>query len=185
MKRKIKRLQVSIAQSGLFQANVEAVVNDTDSLLSLSDEWLQQAGTELANQVNLVGWCDVGSAVATNAGKLHAQWILHAVGPRWGDANARGILAKTVWEILQLADAKEIASIAMPPIATGTHGYPVESCANVMLEQIIDFAYEPKTHLKQIVICTTTSSEQAIFEQELLRQMDEVNNTGTSPAQLR
>jgi len=185
MKRKIKRLQVSVNQCDLSQLTVDAIVNDTDTLLSLPDEWIAIAGDELAGHVNLVGWCDVGSAVATTAGKLPSQWVIHAVGPRWGDANARGILAKVVWEVLQLAVEKGITSLALPPISTGTQGYPVESCAKVMIEQVIDFAYEPQTVLRQVNFCTTNTNEQEIFTQELLQQIEEANDAGASPAWLR
>ncbi len=185
MKRKMKRLYISIEQEKLPQLAVDAIVNDTDPLLSLPEAWLQQAGRKVETEVSLVGWCDVGSATITTAGNLPSRWIIHAVGPRWGDASARGKLAKVTWEILQLAEEREITSLALPPLATGAHGYPVESCARVMLEQIIDFAYEPLNSLRSVRICTENAEQQSIFVRELQRQLDEADDSGQNAAQFR
>lgn len=180
MRSKIRRLQVSISTEPLLQLPVDAIVNDTDPLLNIPETWLGLAGNELQREISLTGWCDIGSATITSAGNLPSKRIIHAVGPRWGDANARGKLAKVIWETLQLAEDEKLSSLAIPPLATGTHGYPIESCASVMVEQIIDFAHEPLDFLREVIICVETAKEQKIFEGELLSQKKALRKSSTA-----
>ncbi len=185
MKSKIRRLQVTISIEQLIRLPVDAIINDADPLLTIPESWVGLVGQQAQQEVSLTGWCDVGAAVITSAGNLPSKRIIHAVGPRWGDANARGKLAKVMWEILQLAEDEQLSSLAMPPIATGTHGYPIESCANVMLEEIVDFAHEPIEYLREITICVATPNEQKIFEKELIKQKQALRKPDKGTAQQR
>jgi O-acetyl-ADP-ribose deacetylase (regulator of RNase III) len=76
-----------------------------------------------------------GTAVATDAHRLPARWILHAVGPVWrgGSAGEPELLASAYRSCLRLADELGARSVAFPAISMGIYGYPADDGARVAL----------------------------------------------------
>lgn len=89
-----------------------------------------------------------GKAVATTAGNLPAQFVIHTVGPVWNGGN-RGeaeVLASCYRESMRVADELKLHAIAFPAISTGIFGYPIEQAAWVAIPTIIA-ALPPAQHL--------------------------------------
>jgi O-acetyl-ADP-ribose deacetylase (regulator of RNase III) len=80
-----------------------------------------------------------GSAVATDAYRLPARWILHAVGPVWrgGGHGERQQLESAYRSCLRLADELRATSLAFPAISMGVYGYPPAEGAEVALRTVI------------------------------------------------
>lgn len=73
-----------------------------------------------------------GAAVATTAGDLPAQWVIHTVGPVYSKSEDRsGLLASCHTESLRIADELGARSVAFPAISTGVYGYPLHEAAPV------------------------------------------------------
>lgn len=179
MKAKINKVTIEIIHHhDILSLNVETIVNSTDPNITIPEDMVALAGQALEQEVRLLGWCDVGSAIVTSAGKLKFKKIIHAVGPKWGEGSERGKLANATWESLRLAEENEMKSIAIPPISTGTFGYPVENCATTMMTQIIDFTFEDLKYLRSVMVCIESESEFTAFVREFQRQIQELRNTG-------
>lgn len=88
-----------------------------------------------------------GRAVATTAGKLAAQYVIHTVGPVWtgGDRNEPATLASCYRESLRVAEDLQLASIAFPSISTGAFGYPVHFAAVVAIQAVTDALAESRS----------------------------------------
>lgn len=70
---------------------------------------------------------DVGAAVATTAGKLPAQWVIHTVGPRFSRHEDRSAQLRSCYQrSLLLARSLGATSIAFPLISGGAYGWPVD-----------------------------------------------------------
>ena len=179
-KAKINRVIIGLIQGDIFQQIADAIVVITGANLSVSDDLIALAGESVRLQVQRIGGCEVGSAVITDAGNFTgAAKIIHAVAPRWGEGSERGKLANTTWECLQLAEAHRLTSIVFPPISVGVLGFPLESCANIMLNRIIDFTFENLKYLHTVTICLEEESPALeIFEAEFKRQIQLLNETG-------
>jgi len=82
-----------------------------------------------------------GKAVATGAGRLNVQYIIHTVGPVWrgGKNGEPALLSSCYYESLSLAREKGCRSIAIPAISTGIYGYPKEEAARIAQDAINDF----------------------------------------------
>jgi O-acetyl-ADP-ribose deacetylase (regulator of RNase III) len=67
-----------------------------------------------------------------------AQWIIHAVGPRWrgGDKGEPEALASCYRRSLEVADELGAKSVAFPAISTGIYGYPPEEAARIAVDTI-------------------------------------------------
>jgi O-acetyl-ADP-ribose deacetylase (regulator of RNase III) len=79
----------------------------------------------------------VGQAVATTAGDLFAQWVIHTVGPVYSTAHDRSeLLASCFRESLRLADELGVRSIAFPAVSAGIFGWPPESAAEIAVTTV-------------------------------------------------
>jgi len=88
-----------------------------------------------------------GEAVATSGGNLKARFVIHTVGPIYGDNHGRDayLLANCYKNSLQIAADLELASIAFPAISTGVFGYPLEEAAEVSSTAIKAFLGNPSS----------------------------------------
>jgi O-acetyl-ADP-ribose deacetylase (regulator of RNase III) len=75
----------------------------------------------------------------TSGGNLPCRYVIHAVGPVWGEGDEDRKLAEAVTGSLQTADKLKLASISFPAISTGIFGFPKERAAGVIFSAIADF----------------------------------------------
>jgi O-acetyl-ADP-ribose deacetylase len=82
-----------------------------------------------------------GEAVITTAGNLPARFVVHTVGPIYGqhDGEEEEILTACYQNSLRLAAENSLQSIAFPAISTGIYGYPPADAAAVASEAIMEF----------------------------------------------
>jgi len=104
-----------------------------------SDKWVQAKGrVEHAHPA----W--------TSGGQLPAKYVIHAVGPVWGDGDEDAKLAAAVSGSLRVADELELKSIAIPAISTGIFGFPKERAAEVMLKSIVEYFSKESSSIKTV-----------------------------------
>jgi O-acetyl-ADP-ribose deacetylase (regulator of RNase III) len=82
-----------------------------------------------------------GEAVITTGGRLPARFVIHTVGPIWGQHAGREaeLLANCYRNSLALAAEHKLDSIAFPAISTGAFYYPPDKAAQVASEAIREF----------------------------------------------
>jgi O-acetyl-ADP-ribose deacetylase (regulator of RNase III) len=82
-----------------------------------------------------------GEAVATTAGNLPAEYVIHTVGPVWrgGNSGEAEKLASCYRRSLEEAVELSLKDIAFPAISTGIYGYPKEKAGEVAFEAVRDF----------------------------------------------
>jgi O-acetyl-ADP-ribose deacetylase (regulator of RNase III) len=90
----------------------------------------------------------------TSGGNLPCRYVLHAVGPVWGDGDEDAKLAAAVSGSLRLADRLGLASLSFPAISTGIFGFPRERAAGVILSTIREYfaAGGSKIQLVRVVL---------------------------------
>ncbi|MGW3566935.1 O-acetyl-ADP-ribose deacetylase [Streptomyces sp. NPDC000941] len=78
-----------------------------------------------------------GRAVATTAGRLHADWVIHTVGPVWSASEDRSeLLVSCFRESLRVADELGARTVAFPAISTGVYRWPMEDAARIAVETV-------------------------------------------------
>ena len=82
-----------------------------------------------------------GEAVITTGGKLPALYVIHTVGPIYGEEGGKEaeLLANCYHNSLTLAVEKNLTSVAFPAISTGVFGYPQNEAAEVASRTIENF----------------------------------------------
>jgi len=90
-----------------------------------SDAWIRQHGSVSYSHP---AW--------TSGGLLPAKYVIHAVGPVWGDGNEDNKLADALTGSLRVADELKCSAIAMPAISTGIFGFPKDRAAGIIFSTI-------------------------------------------------
>lgn len=152
-----KRLQ--IVQGDITAEAVDAIVNAANRHLQhgggVAGAILRKGGPQI--QAESDAWVrDHGTVTYhepayTGAGKLPCRYVIHAVGPVWGDGQEDEKLAAAVTGSLRLAGRLGLASIALPAISTGIFGFPKERAAALILPTVRAFLEEhPQSSLEQV-----------------------------------
>jgi O-acetyl-ADP-ribose deacetylase (regulator of RNase III) len=84
------------------------------------------------------GGCPTGSAVATGAGRLPANYVFHAVGPIYRDGRhgEADLLASCYRTCLELAEDRGVQVISFPAISAGVYGYPMGEAAAIAIREV-------------------------------------------------
>jgi O-acetyl-ADP-ribose deacetylase (regulator of RNase III) len=127
------------------QDDVDAVVNAANARLGpgggVAGAIHRAAGPGLAEEARPLGPIDPGEAVVTGGHGLPNRYVIHTLGPVYGqDHPEEELLAGCYRNALALAEEKGIESIAFPAISTGIFGYPVEEAAGVALGTVREVA---------------------------------------------
>jgi O-acetyl-ADP-ribose deacetylase (regulator of RNase III) len=78
-----------------------------------------------------------GQAVATTAGELDAQWVIHTVGPVHSrEVDRSEQLASCYRESLRVADALGARTVAFPAVSAGIYGWPMDDAARIAVETV-------------------------------------------------
>jgi O-acetyl-ADP-ribose deacetylase (regulator of RNase III) len=93
------------------------------------------AGPQLVEECRTLGGCATGQAKATRGYNLHAEHVIHAVGPVWhgGDHGEDDLLASAYRRSFALAAELGCRVVAAPSISTGVYRFPVERAARIAL----------------------------------------------------
>jgi O-acetyl-ADP-ribose deacetylase len=124
----------------------DAIVNAANSALAGGggvDGAIHRAGgpeimADLERRYGRDRHCPTGGAVVTNAGRLPARSVVHAVGPIWrgGGHGEAGLLSSAYDAALRLAAQQGARTVAVPAISLGIYGYPHPEGAAVALAAV-------------------------------------------------
>ncbi len=136
------------------QDDVTAIVNAANAELrsggGVAGAIHRAAGPELEEEASPLAPISPGEAVITGGHGLPNRYVIHALGPVYGqDRPERELLASCYRSALALAEETGIDSVAFPAISTGVFGYPVEEAAEVALRAVAQKA-EGLEHVRLI-----------------------------------
>jgi O-acetyl-ADP-ribose deacetylase (regulator of RNase III) len=150
----------SFIEGDITKVTADAIVNAANSRLAGGggvDGAVHRAGgpsimEELDAIRARIGRCETGQAVVTGAGRLPAQFVIHAVGPvyRDGRQGEPELLASCYRVSLKLAEEKGARSITFPSISTGVYGYPMAAAADVAIASVAELLRAPRCPIEQV-----------------------------------
>jgi O-acetyl-ADP-ribose deacetylase (regulator of RNase III) len=152
--RSIGRGEISVVIGDLTEEGTDAIVNPANSGLAhgggVAGAIVRRGGTEIQRESLEKAPVPVGSAVVTGAGRLPCRWVIHAVGPVWGEGDEEAKLRKAVGSALARAEDLGLASIALPAISTGIFGYPKAEGCRVIVEEVARHLLRPTGSLGSV-----------------------------------
>lgn len=94
------------------------------------------AGPELEAACRSIGKISVGTAVLTRAFNLPAEFIIHAVAPRFLDGNRGELeaLRRTYEAICKVVAEQEIVHVSIPSLGTGIYRFPLEIASSLAVD---------------------------------------------------
>ncbi|MFD7882168.1 O-acetyl-ADP-ribose deacetylase [Streptomyces bauhiniae] len=138
---------ITLVQGDITEQRVDAIVNAANSSLlgggGVDGAIHRRGGPAILDACRDLraspygGGLPTGDAVATTAGDLPAEWVIHTVGPVWqGPGSDPALLASCYRESLRVADEVGARTVAFPAISTGVYRWPVEEAARVAVETV-------------------------------------------------
>jgi len=154
--------KLRLVAGDITKIRVDAIVNAANAGLRGGggvDGAIHRAGgpaimRELDGIRSAAGGCPTGSAVATGAGSLPAQYVFHAVGPIYhgGRHGEPEQLANCYRKCLELAEQHGVRTISFPAISTGVYGYPMEEAAAIALDTIASRLRSPDCGVQEVLL---------------------------------
>lgn len=144
-----------LVQGDITGRDVDAIVNAANSHLQhgggVAAAIVRKGGQIIQEESDKIGFTPVGTAVITDAGRLPARFVVHAVGPRMGEGDEDNKLKSAVLNSLLLASEKHLRSISLPAISSGIFGFPKDRCANILVAVAADFFTTHKNSSLEII----------------------------------
>ncbi|MCX8061404.1 MAG: macro domain-containing protein [Anaerolineales bacterium] len=147
----------------------DITAENVDAIVNAANRYLQHGGGVAAAIVRRGGeviqqesdrWVQEHGPVSherpayTSAGQLPCRYVIHAVGPVWGEGNEDEKLCTAVQGSLQVAEQLRCTSLALPAISTGIFGFPKERAARLIFQTIADFLQKQPSGTLRIVRVT-------------------------------
>jgi O-acetyl-ADP-ribose deacetylase (regulator of RNase III) len=140
-------IDIELVRGDITREETDAIVNAANSSLLGGggvDGAIHHAGgpsiLEECRRIRRDVWPEglpTGRAVATGGGALRAKWVIHTVGPIYGESpDPPGELAACHASSLAIADQIGARSVSFPAISTGVYGYPRDEAALVALRAV-------------------------------------------------
>jgi len=134
------RNKVKISQGDITACDLDAIVNAANNDLILgagvAGAIRSKGGPEIQQECDRIGSIPLGEAAVTNGGKLKAKFVIHAASMSLGGRTTEENLRASTRNSLLRAAERKLESIAFPAIGTGIAGFPLDRCAQVMLEEV-------------------------------------------------
>jgi len=166
--------RVQVVVGDITKQDVDAIVNAANSSLLGGggvDGAIHRAGgpeiLEECREIRRTRFPEglpTGEAVITTGGKLPALYVIHTVGPVYGEHRGKEaeLLANCYHNSLTLAVEKNLASIAFPAISTGIYGYPLDEAAAVSSQTIENFLATDR-QLKEVRLVFFQARDAQVF----------------------
>ena len=150
---------IQLIKGDITQNTADAIVNAANTRLlgggGVDGAIHDAAGSLLLEECRSIGGCPTGEARITKGYNLSAKYVIHAVGPIWGEGDEELKLRETIRGCFILAGELAIHSISFPAISTGIYRFPCGKAAQVFKEELFRFFKKnPQTglHLVRMVV---------------------------------
>jgi O-acetyl-ADP-ribose deacetylase (regulator of RNase III) len=161
-------MRLEVVEGDITQLDVDAIANAANDRLwmgaGVAGAIKRAGGEEIEREAVAKGPIEIGSAVATGAGRLGAKHVIHGAVMGQDLRTNADVIERTTRSCLELADELGCDSLALPAFGTGVGGFPLDECARIMVGQVR--AYEPAT-LEQVVFGVFGDEARSAFEAAL------------------
>ena len=177
-----KRKKILLVREDITKLAVDAIVNSANKSLlggggldyvihKKAGLLMKQACIELNK---LKGGCPTGQAEVTIAGDLPAQYIIHAVGPRWlnGDHNEADLLCSAYSNALIKANEVRAKKVSFPSISTGDYAFPKQLAAEIAIGTVLS-TLPDYSFIDEVVFVIKDSDNYQIYQNILSNLHDE------------
>jgi len=174
--------KILLVHGDLTETKVDVIVNAANAQLAhgggVAGAIVRRGGRIIQQESK--AWVDEYGPITnqkpaiTTAGELPSRFVIHAVGPEWGEGDEDGKLHTAVYTALTMADTHHFESLALPGISTGIFGFPKDRGSRIILNAILEFLEDfEQTSLTEIRIVLIDQPSIDVFAAEFGRRWSE------------
>jgi O-acetyl-ADP-ribose deacetylase (regulator of RNase III) len=161
-------LRLEVCEGDIAAVEADAVANAANDALwmgaGVAGALKRAGGDEIEREALAQGPIELGSAVATTAGRLPARWVIHGAVMGQDLRTNRDLVRRTTHSCLALADELGCRSLALPAFGTGVGGFELAECARIMIEETRSL--EPRS-LESVTFAVRGGDANAAFQAAL------------------
>ena len=136
-------MELEVREGDIAAVEADAVANAANDALwmgaGVAGALKRAGGEEIEREAMGKGPIELGTAVATTAGRLPARYVVHGAVMGQDLCTNAGLVRRTTRACLELADALGCTSLALPAFGTGVGGFPLGECASLMVAEARSF----------------------------------------------
>ncbi len=176
----IENVKVIVEKCDITKEDVDAIVNAANShlvhgggvALAIARAGGDVVTRESKEYVKKHGPLPTGKAAVTSGGNLKAKYVIHTVGPVWGEGDEERKLFNAFYNSLLKADELALKSVAFPAVSSGIYGFPKKRCAEVFFKAVRQYLKENDTRLSFVKMCLYSQEDYEIFENTMWEAFD-------------
>jgi O-acetyl-ADP-ribose deacetylase len=161
-------MELEVVEGDIAALEVDAIANAANDRLwmgaGVAGALKRAGGEEIEREAVAQGPIPLGDAVATSAGRLQAKHVIHGAVMGQDLRTDADLVRRTTQSSLALADELGARSLALPAFGTGVGGFPLEECAQIMVDETR--GYEPAS-LERVVFAVFGDDARRAFEDAL------------------
>jgi O-acetyl-ADP-ribose deacetylase (regulator of RNase III) len=161
-------VELSVVEGDITALQVDAIANAANDHLwmgaGVAGAIKRAGGEEIEREAVAKGPIAVGEAVATDAGRLSARWVIHGAVMGQDLRTSVDLVRRTTESCLRVADELGAKSLALPAFGTGVGGFSLEECASIMVAAVR--AHEPRS-LERVVFAVFGEEAGRMFREAL------------------
>ena len=163
-----RAMELEVVEGNIAQLEVDAIANAANNHLwmgaGVAGAIKGAGGDEIEREAVAKGPIEIGDAVATGAGSLPAQHVIHGAVMGQDLQTDADLVRKTTRRTLEVAEELGARSLALPAFGTGVGGFPLEECASIMVD--VARAHEPGS-LERVVFAVYGDEAEEAFRAAL------------------
>jgi O-acetyl-ADP-ribose deacetylase (regulator of RNase III) len=160
--------ELTVVEGDITALDVDAVANAANDHLwmgaGVAGAIKRAGGDEIEREAVALGPIQIGDAVSTAAGTLRARYVIHAAVMGQDLQTSGEIIGRATRRALEVAEELGLESIALPAFGTGVGGFPLDECAQIVVEAARGF---PSRSLRRIVFAVFGDEARSAFERAL------------------
>lgn len=167
-------INIEVYRGDITQLELDALVNAANNQLwmggGVAGALKRVGGKEIQDEALKKGPIPIGEAIVTGAGKLKANYVIHAAVMGQDLKTDDEKIRQATENSLLRADEIGVKSIAFPALGTGVGGFPIDECAKIMISEVRQYLTR-KTGLKRVVFTLYDELAYQAFKQEIDTQL--------------
>lgn len=177
----IRDIELKVILADITEMKVDAIVNPANNKLLMGGGAAgvirEKGGQEIEDEAVKKGPIKIGNSVATGAGRLPTQYVIHSVTMGMDFQTDEFKVRDAVASALQCAEQLKIKSIALPALGCGVGHFPLVGAGKIMTQEVLKFSRQKNTSLKEITFCLYNQKSFDIFNETVTGYVNHVQET--------
>jgi O-acetyl-ADP-ribose deacetylase (regulator of RNase III) len=159
--------QIEVLGADITELDVDAIANAANTELKhgggVAHAISQAGGPAIQSESDELAPIDLGAAVATGAGAMPSQWVIHAATMHLGGPTSAEIIRAATASTLAKADELGARSLALVAFGTGVGGFPLEEAARIEVEEVRSHL-DSGSDLERVIFAVHGAAAERAFE---------------------